>query len=1060
MSDDDSPPPRPPDGATESPGPPREGFETGHLRRLLESRLFAVASAPTRIGRYTVLRRLGSGGMGVVYAAYDEDLDRRVAIKLVAQPRRDDADHMAPRVRREAQALGRVTHPNVVAVHEVGDHVADDGTVFVFIAMEFVRGQTLREWLAGAHPWRSIVDVLVHGGRGLAAVHAAGLVHRDVKPENLMIDDASVGSLGRVRLMDFGLARLELDATTVSSDDWLERDGDDPLASPILTRTGALIGTPAYMAPEQQRGGMVNARADQFAWCVMAWEALYGERPFEGATISALFEHVRSGRRREPRSTRGVPARVRRVLERGLEVDPSARWPSMDALLDAIGPGPRRSRTLVATLGLGAGVAAFATLRDDPRASCRDEAEAIAHAWTEPQRDALREQITGSGLAYAQDTWVRVEQGIDGWLARTRDARLRGCAASSWSDALQTAHLRCIADRQRRFAAMLDVFARAQGEHREAMVARATMAVGALPSPEPCAELATLAARVEPPGDAIADEVDALRERARHADALLAAGAYPQAGDEVVALAADARASSYTPVHGEMMLLRARVERALGRFAEAEITLRTGWADALAAGDDELAYRIAVQLVYVIGARLGRHAEGLEWAVHARAELVRSGTPPRLEHMLLSALGTLHEIRGDYDLALQEQRQALALQEQVLPADHPDLAHSLNNIGLAEAQLGRMEPAIVDLEHAIGRYEAAFGPEHPEIADTLNNLGICYEQAGRYDDSERVHLRAMAIRERTFGPVHQEVAVSLNNLGTLYNRRGDYGQALAVYRRGLAIIEATRGPNDRTAAELHNNIGWLHDVRGDYAAALEEYRLALAIDEHNFGSGHPETAFTLTNIGIAYERMKDYEQALGFYRRALAVREAKLGPDHVELADTLVGIGNVYKDMGRYDEAIAQQDRALALITAARGADHVDNATPLGNRGNVRRAMKQYDRALADLDRALALREPVLGPDHPRVAWLRQVRGETLLERGDAAAAVREFEAALAVRSAGELPPAELADTRFALARALPSEDLARARTLARQACEIFRGLPQRAEASRDCAAWLHAHGG
>lgn len=285
----------------------------------------------------------------------------------------------------------------------------------------------------------------------------------------------------------------------------------------------------------------------------------------------------------------------------------------------------------------------------------------------------------------------------------------------------------------------------------------------------------------------------------------------------------------------------------------------------------------------------------------------------------------------------------------------------------------------------------------------------------------------------------------------------DYAGALAAYRRGLAIMEAARGLNDRVVAELRNNIGWIHDVRGQHDLALAEYRASLAIDEHNFGSGHPETAFPLTNIGIAYERLREYDKALEYYVRALTVRETALGSEHVELADTLVGIGNVYKDMGRYDEAIAQHERALALITAAHGADHVDNATPLGNLGNVRRAMKQYDRALADLDRALALREPVLGKDHPRVAWLRQVRGETLFEQGDLAAAVVEFEEALRVRVAGNLPPADLADTRFALARALPALASQRAVDLAKSACEAYRGLPQRAATLAQCEAWLRA---
>ncbi len=216
------------------------------------------------VGRYVILDRIGAGGMGVVYAAYDPELDRRVALKLLRTDRFAAPGHL--RLLREAKALARLTHPNVVAVHDAGTF-GDQ----VFVAMELVEGETLRQWLeAGARSWREVLDRLLAAGRGLAAAHAAGLVHRDFKPENVLL-----GRDGRVRVVDFGLAKALADA----AEEPAAPDSGGELASP-LTEWGAVLGTPAYMAPEQIRGIAADARSDQFSFCVALYEALYGERPF------------------------------------------------------------------------------------------------------------------------------------------------------------------------------------------------------------------------------------------------------------------------------------------------------------------------------------------------------------------------------------------------------------------------------------------------------------------------------------------------------------------------------------------------------------------------------------------------------------------------------------------------------------------------------------------------------------------------------------------------------------------------------------------------------------
>ena len=280
------------------------------------------------VDRYVVLEQVGAGSAGAVYAAYDPDLDRRVALKLLRTPAdggdgdasQEGEDGRRAILLREARAMARLSHPNVVTVHDVG---LAGGAIFV--AMEFVAGHTLREWWeARERTWGEIRDVFLAAGRGLAAAHRAGLVHRDFKPDNVLIG----GDDGRVLVTDFGLARL------------LEQVGEDeaiaaPTAEPgalRMTRTGAIIGTPAYMAPEQLRGGAADALSDQFSFCVAMFEAIHGQRPFDGGSLEELRDAVVEGRRRPVAPRKGLPAAVPRALERGLAAEPAERFASMEDL--------------------------------------------------------------------------------------------------------------------------------------------------------------------------------------------------------------------------------------------------------------------------------------------------------------------------------------------------------------------------------------------------------------------------------------------------------------------------------------------------------------------------------------------------------------------------------------------------------------------------------------------------------------------------------------------------------------------------------------------------------
>ena len=379
-------------------------------KREVLARLFGEAQESTRVGRYALLRRIGAGGMGVVYSAYDDELDRKVALKLVAIDRLGAAT--VARVRREAQALARLSHPNVVHVYEVGEAEGH-----AFVAMEFVAGQTLRAYQEA--PERSaeeLLGVYAQAGRGLAAAHAAGLIHRDFKPDNALL-----GEDGRVRVVDFGLARLfdhrEAEAAGVPSETVSEGHPPaavDELAQPPdrLTASGALVGTPAYMSPEQLRGGEADARSDVFSFCAALYEALYGARPFAGADVAALRRAIEGGTIAAPVHGRDLPPQLREALIRGLAADPADRWPDMEALLDALGESKPERRWLALVIAAAVLVAAAALVawalgersrqetleREQRRTQLAEAAAQTAEAATEEvsRRDRARRLVAAS----------------------------------------------------------------------------------------------------------------------------------------------------------------------------------------------------------------------------------------------------------------------------------------------------------------------------------------------------------------------------------------------------------------------------------------------------------------------------------------------------------------------------------------------------------------------------------------------------------------------------------------------------------------------------------------
>jgi len=898
----------------------------GHARTLADARPRAQRvrlDAGDRIGRFLVVEALGQGGMGTVVAAYDPDLDRKVAIKLL-RPAAWGGDSSPSsgreRMLREARAMAKLSHPNVLTVHEAG--TAGDR---VFIAMEYAGGGTLTEWLERTkRSWREVVEVFVKAGRGLAAAHDAGLVHRDFKPDNVLLTRD-----GRVRVADFGLVGVG----GIEQTDEAEEDGDTDVAHALLdstlTRTGALMGTPAYMAPEQHARDRVDAKADQFAFCVALYEALYGQLPFEGRTYQELKHSVCEGIVRAAPADADVPPWVHAIVLRGLRTERDERHASMGALLGELEADPaatraRRRRTLVAAgafVALAA-VSVAAVLRThhaDTR--CKLSEQHLAGVWDADRKAAVRETFLATGRPYAADVYERVAKRLDdyvaAWVAKRTDAceatHVRGEQSGEFLDL----RMRCLDRRLGEASAVIDLFA---AEPDTQVLDKAIQAAAALGGLELCDDAEALRSVVPLPTDPGARaKIAAMDERLDGIDALRKAGKYPEAIELARAAADEAKDIDYAPSAARALYLVAELERATGDFKAAVTTFGRAAVAAAEARDDERYASSVTALTKVLGFDLQRPDEAQRIATLAEAAVARAGNPPAAVADLETSLGAVLYAQGKYEEALGYHERALTTYEALLGPDHPDVALALNNVGNALEEQGKYEEALGYHERALVIYEAALGPNHPTVAFALHNLGDVLRFLGRYDEARGRVESALALYERALGPEHPRVANTLTNLGNVLEAQGNYDEAVRAYERALAIFEKKLGADHPRVAEALNNLGNVLDAQGKRDEARSSYEHALAVFEKAYGPEHPRVGAALHNVGAIFVERGEYAVARTYLERALAIFEKKLGPEHPLAAYPLTSLSDVYLELGRLDQATVFAERAVRIREAKPG---------------------------------------------------------------------------------------------------------------------------------------------
>ncbi|HVG63783.1 MAG TPA: serine/threonine-protein kinase [Hyalangium sp.] len=859
-----------------------------------------------------MLGQLGEGGMGVVLSVYDARLDRRVALKLL-RPRAESgsAHDEQGRFLREAQAMARLNHPHVVAVYDAGKLEAGS----LFIAMEHVEGQTLRRWQQQQRSWREVLEKYLASGRGLAAAHAAGLIHRDFKPDNVL-----VGQDGRVRVTDFGLARADSAMTTEPASAPPSDSLPSQALETALTLPGTWLGTPRYMAPEVLKGRRADARSDLYSFCASLYEALYGQLPFTGNSVSELLKAQYAGKTALPARS-SVPEWVGHTVLQGLRADPALRPASMAALLEALQDDPEVKRRLWLTRSAGAlvtvalaGLAVWGWGRQHDQGCGRMELR-LAGIWDAAVREKVEQALLDTGLSYARGTAERVTAALGGYASAWVKQRTEVCEGARQAGGAKARGLvllreSCLEQRRSQLQALTELLSRAPDRQ---LVGKAVQAVRTLPSLEYCADAKALTAVVPPPEDpAVRAQVEALQAQVDRLEVLFETGKYAEGMTLAETLLPQVEAIGYAPLHARTLILSARMRKETGAYAEAEERLRKAFTIAAKGGDVPEMSRAWSQLIRVVGPQQGRHQEAL-WMQPAAEALAELADDDLLRAAALTSLGSVLADLARYEESQRVHERVLALRQKALGPEHPDVTNSLNNLGGVLYYLGKYEEAREIHSRALALREKVLGAEHPHVAVSLSNLSLALWKLGQLEEARAAQERALALREKALGPESPDAAASLNNLGVVLLELRRYEEALKVYQRVLALWEKSLGPDHPDVGLALLNLGTCLNGMNKGEESLRMHERGLAVRQKALGPEHPEVAQSLTSMGDTLLRLGRYAEARERFKRALALQEKALGPDHPDLTWTILGQGRVALEQHRPAEAIVPLERALKL---------------------------------------------------------------------------------------------------------------------------------------------------
>jgi eukaryotic-like serine/threonine-protein kinase len=775
----------------------------------------------SQVGRYLLLERLGQGGMGVVYAAFDPDLDRKVALKLLQTEGQAATETARARLLREAQAMARVSHPNVIPIFDVG--MWGDQ---VFLAMELADGGTLSGWLEEGHSWREVLERFLAAGRGLQAAHEAGLVHRDFKPANVLVSRA-----GRVYVTDFGLA-LQVGAPEQEEDTLSEEarqllPPERRMLEANLTQTGVVLGTPNYMSPEQYQGREVDTRSDQFSFCAALYWGLYRKRAFETSRMRAFAtsrsqpdalartepmepEPIPTDLIQEPPRDKKVPAWVRQALMRGLALEPSARFPSMKELLEALSQEQRRvkrQRWVAAACTAAVALAVVGGTGYRQSQLCTGAGELMAGVWEPAAKGKLEAAFLATGRPFAKETAARVSGVLEEYAAAWTRQRTEACEATrvhgTQPEELLSRRVVCLERRRKDLGALVGLLSEADG----AVVEKALDAAHALPALQECADAESLSEQQRLPSDpAKRADIARLEERLAEVKAMVDSGRYPAALEKAGQLEAPVLATGHLPLVAELRFHLGWLQEQLGESAEASKLLSRAAYDAEAGRADRLKVSILNKLLFVEdGQQHFGQAEG--WGGLAEATLRRLGGDPLLESDVLVNRANLAISQERLPEARALLEQARQIHAKVLPAGHPKRARTTFLLGRVMRDMGEYAQALPLLEEALKQTEASVGAMHPDMARRHVMMSWTLRDMGQHAKALE-HARAAArIREATFGKDSLPTAETLDEVGMCLLELERYEEALPIYEAALAAKRKALPPEEMLLQPSYDGVG-------------------------------------------------------------------------------------------------------------------------------------------------------------------------------------------------------------------------------------------------------------
>jgi eukaryotic-like serine/threonine-protein kinase len=810
------------------------------------------------IGRYRVERLLGEGAMGQVFEALDPELTRRVAVKVV---RGASSAELRARLLREAQTAARLRHPNIVTVHDAG--TVDEE---VFIAMELVPGGSLRGWLSRPRAWREVLSVFLGAGRGLAAVHGAGLVHRDFKPDNVLLDLD-----GTARVSDFGLVGAEPGASS---------SAEGPVG---LTRTGMMLGTPAYMSPELFAGEAATPLSDQFAYCASLFEALAGERPFRASSLPELKQALRNGQM-VPLPAQ-VPQWLVRVLRRGLSANPAQRFGSMLELLAVLENTPRlrrqRASIAIATAAVVSLVTVSSILSSGSDARrCRQGASRIDSVWNEAQRAAVSAGFRTIPSPYAEPMLRAVLAELDGFSRDWRAMQLDACEATrvrgEQSDQLLDLRVQCLDGRLTSFSAALRTLQQLGPDELENALRVAQL--GGLTA---CADTRALANTTPPPAT-VEDrsKLAAIRATLADASALTELGraraALPTAEKAVL----EGRALGFRPVEAEALLALGTAQLRLGAAAAAQ-TL----------ADSALA------------AEAGRSDPTLVAALLLLSELKLDSAPKEARELIRRARAVLERLRDDELVAQVDLAEASLLILEVAPERSVALMDALlarrtakaDSVALAAEdrraaalhKMGRLKEALEGYQRLALGQETLQGRQHPLTLAALKNVAALKDSLSDFDGARAVLGEVIARLKETFGEIHPLVARALVNLANSWFHQGNSKEAAPLYEKALTIFEQASSEPSIAKSTVMGNLSAAYSELGRGDEALELQKRSLELRANILGGEHPEVAYALSNLAAMQRANHQLAEAIATLDRALTIQRKVLPRNHPDLAYSL-----------------------------------------------------------------------------------------------------------------------------------------------------------------------------